>query len=452
MNASPRYALGVFGAGHVGLVTAACFAELGRTVVLYDVDATKIATLREGRLPIHEPGLAELVERGERAGRLRFTTEPREAVAGACAVFIAVGTPSEPDGRADLSSVREAAVTIARHLDGPTVVVNKSTVPVETGDVVASVIRATRTGGAEAVVASNPEFLREGSAVSDFLHPDRIVIGCDDPRAERVLRELYAPLDTTVIVTDIRTAEMIKYAANAFLATKISLANELAAICERVGADARTVFAGAGADKRIGTAFFGAGLGFGGSCLPKDVTTLHRLADDLQLEPVLFQAVLEVNRRQVQRLAAKTSELLGGLSGRRIGVLGLAFKPQTDDVRDSRSLALVEALLASGARVAVHDPAALANAAAQLGDRVSYAPASDPYAAATDADALIVATEWNEYRELDAARLGTSMRRRILIDARNLYDGARFTRAGFQYSGVGRATAPSRLHVHDETA
>ncbi len=255
MTGEGRSAIGVFGAGYVGLVTAACFAELGRTVALHDVDRAKLEVLRGGALPIHEPGLLELVERGVRAGRLRFVDDPAAAVAGACAVFVAVGTPPAADGHADLSAVRAAARTIARSLDGPTVIVNKSTVPVETGDLVAAIVREERTARHDAVVASNPEFLREGSAVADFMHPDRIVIGCADPQAEALLRELYAPLDAPVIVTDVRTAEMIKYTANAFLATKISFANEIAAICERVGADVKTVVAAAGADKRIGPAF-----------------------------------------------------------------------------------------------------------------------------------------------------------------------------------------------------
>jgi UDPglucose 6-dehydrogenase len=439
MLAANRSVLGIFGAGYVGLVTAACFAELGRTVVLYDVDEAKIRTLRAGGLPIHEPGLLELVERGARAGRLRFADEPREAVAGAGIVFIAVGTPMDADGRAELCHVRAAAHAIARHIDGPTVIVNKSTVPVETGDLVAAIVRAARTERHDAVVTSNPEFLREGSAVADFFHPDRIVIGCDDPQAEALLRELYAPLDAPVLVTDLHTAEMIKYTANAFLATKISFANEIAAICERVGADVKAVVAGAGADKRIGSAFLGPGLGFGGSCLPKDVNALRRIAEDAAVEPLLLDAVLGVNARQIERLTARAAYLLGGLARKRIGMLGLAFKPQTDDVRESPAIALVEALLAAGAAVRVHDPAAAENARARLGERVEYAPPGDHHAVADGADALVLATEWNEYRELDLARLRATMRRRIVLDARNLYDPAAFARAGFHYAGVGRA-------------
>ncbi len=438
MLGSGRTGIGVFGAGYVGLVTAACFAELGRAVALHDVDAARLAMLRAGGLPIHEPGLLELVERGARAGRLRFVDEPAEAVAGMGAVFVAVGTPATADGHADLSAVRAAARTIARELDGPTVIVNKSTVPVETGDLVAAIVREHRTARHDAVVVSNPEFLREGSAVADFFAPDRIVIGCEDPQAEALLRALYAPLNAPLVVTDVRTAEMIKYTANAFLATKVSFANEIAAICERVGADVKTVVAGAGADKRIGTAFLGAGLGFGGSCLPKDVAALRRIAEDAAVEPTLLDAVLAVNARQIERLRARLAYLLDGLAGKRIGVLGLAFKAQTDDVRESPAVALVEALLAAGAQVTAHDPVAMRNARARLGDRVAYAPADDHHAVALGADALVLATEWNAYRDLDLARLRATMRRRIVVDARNFYEPERFARAGFHYAGVGR--------------
>lgn len=354
-------------------------------------------------------------------------------------VFIAVGTPMGPDGTADVRAVLEASSAIARSLDGPTVIVNKSTVPVETGDLVAAVVRQERAERHDCVVVSNPEFLREGSAVADFFHPDRIVLGCDDRQAEELLRDLYAPLDAPVIVTDVHTAEMIKYTANAFLATKISFANEIAAICERVGADVATVVAGAGADKRIGTSYLGAGLGFGGSCLPKDVNALRAIARGAAVEPRLLNAVLEVNAEQVERIAARLAYLLGGAASRRIGVLGLAFKAQTDDVRESPAIALVELLLAAGAVVSVHDPVAADKARARLGDRVTYAPASDHHVVAEGADALVLATDWNAYRDLDLVRLRAVMRRRIVVDARNFYDPRLFARAGFHYAGVGRS-------------
>jgi UDPglucose 6-dehydrogenase len=427
MNLDGRHRIGIFGAGYVGIVTAAGLAELGRSTVLYDTDAAKIALLRRGGLPIYEAGLPELVANGVASGRLQFTADPSAAVAGCRAVFIAVGTPD----------VRDAAVAIAAHLDGPTVIVNKSTVPVDTGDVVAGIVRDARLTR-RAVVVSNPEFLREGSAVSDFFHPDRIVLGCDDSDAEAFLRELYAPLAAPILVTDMRTAEMIKYAANAFLATKISFANEIAAICAGVGADVTTVLAGAGADARIGTEYFGAGLGFGGSCLPKDVRALRDLAAAVAAEPALLEATLEVNRRQVGRVCARIDTLVDHLPARRIGILGLAFKAGTGDVRDSPAIALVEHLLAAGAEVAVHDPIAMDNARASLGTRVTYAPADDYLAVADTADALVLATGWDAYRDPDLARLRATMRRPLLVDARNFYDPGHIARAGFRYEGVGR--------------
>jgi UDPglucose 6-dehydrogenase len=433
-----RNGIGVFGAGYVGLVTAACFAELGRDVTVYDVDPGRIATLGAGRVPIHEPGLPELIARNVAANHLRFTTDPAGAVAGKSVVFIAVGTPPGPDGRADLGSVRAAAATIAEHLDGPTVVVNKSTVPVETGDLVDAIVRGVRRQRHDIAVISNPEFLREGSAIADFMHPDRIVVGCSDPAAEGVMRNLYASFGAPLIITDVHTAEMIKYAANAFLATKISFINEIALICERVGADVTTVAAGIGADARIGPGFLRAGLGFGGSCLPKDVNALRRVAEGTAVEPLLLDAVFAVNTRQIERIAARTAYLLGGLTRQTVAVLGLAFKPQTDDVRESPALTLVEAFLASGARVHVHDPVAAANARVQLGERVTYA--TDPLAAALSADALVLATEWPQYRDLDPALLAGAMRRRIVVDARNFLDGERYVRAGFSYTAVGRPT------------
>ena len=437
MNVAGRTRIGIFGAGHVGIVTAAGLAELGRTVVLHDMDAAKIALLSAGGLPIHEAGLPELLARGAAAGRLHFTTDAREAVAGCCAVFIAVGTPVASDGSADLSAVRAAAGTIAEHLDGQTIIVNKSTVPVDTGDLVAAIVRDARLTR-RAIVASNPEFLREGCAVDDFFHPDRIVIGCDDDDAEWFLRELYAPLNRPIIVTDVRTAEMIKYAANAFLATKISFENEMAAICAAIGTDVTDVLAGAGADSRIGAEHFGAGLGFGGSCLPKDVRALQQIAASAGVDTALLAATTAINAHQVERVGTQIATLVDGLAGKNIGVLGLAFKGGTDDVRDSPAIALIERLLAAGAQVSVHDPAALENARAVLAARVSYAPAADFPVVAEDADALVLATDWETYRELDLPRLRQAMRRPLLVDARNFYDKERITNAGFRYEGIGR--------------
>jgi UDPglucose 6-dehydrogenase len=443
-----RTRIGVFGAGYVGLVTGACLAELGRTVIVCETDAEKLATLNAGRLPLYEPGLDELVERGVREGRLAFTSDAAETVRGARAAFIAVGTPMAENGSADLRFVRAAACSIGRHLDGPTVIVNKSTVPVETGDLVSALIGGCRVAPYHAVVVSNPEFLREGTAVHDFFHPDRIVIGCSDPLGEAVLRDLYAPLNAPFIVTDVHTAEMIKYTANAFLAAKISFANEIAAICERVGADVKTVMAGAGADKRIGTAFLGAGLGFGGSCLPKDVSALRRIAQDAAIEPVLLDAILEINARQIERVVSLIAYRLGGISRKRIGLLGMAFKAGTDDVRESPAIALAEALLAGGARLCVHDPAAMDRARERLGERVSWAPADDPSAVAAEADALVLATAWDDYQRLDFTRFAALMRRRVVVDTRNVLDGAALARAGFNYTGIGRAS-PRPLLVGD---
>jgi UDPglucose 6-dehydrogenase len=451
MLSHKRTTIGIFGAGYVGLVTAACLAELGNTVALYDIDARKIASLRNGELPIHEPGLLELVSRAVRASRLSFSSEPRSAVAGARAVFIAVGTPTTSDGRVDLTHVHGAARAIAHSLDGPTIIVNKSTVPIDTADIVEAIIREACAAQHGAVVVSNPEFLREGSALSDFFAPDRIVLGCGDSRAEAFLRELYAPLNVPIIVTDVRTAQMIKLAANAFLATKISFANEIAAVCEHVGIDIKAVLAAVGADKRIGTAFFGAGLGFGGSCLPKDVNTLCRMAEEADVEPTLLGAVLSVNARQIERIATRIGRLLNGLPNRQIGVLGLAFKAHTGDVRDSTAIMLIETLILGGARVRVHDPAAMSNARALLGDRVTYALVDDCLSVAKDADALVLATDWPVYRELDFLRLHATMRRKTIIDARNFYEPAQIARAGFHYEGVGRfanLTDPENLQEH----
>jgi UDPglucose 6-dehydrogenase len=427
MNVPGRHRIGIFGAGYVGIVTAAALAELGRSVVLYDTNAAKIDVLSRGALPIHEAGLSELVARGVASGRLRFTAEPGEAVAGCRAVFIAVGTPD----------VRAAAVTIAAHLDGPAVIVNKSTVSLGTGADIAAIVRDARLTR-HAVVVANPEFLREGSAVNDFFHPDRIVIGCEDAAAELFLRELYAPLNAPILVTDVRTAELIKVAANAFLATKISFANEIAAICAGAGADVTTVLAGAGADARIGTAHFGAGLGFGGSCLPKDVRLLCEIAAGLAIEPAMLEATLAVNRRQVERVCAQVDRLVDGLPGRRIGIFGLAFKAGTGDVRESPALALIELLLAAGAQVAVHDPVAMDNAREVLGSRVTFAPAGDYQTVADAADALVLATDWEAYRDPDLARLRAAMRRPVLVDARNFYDPRRIAGAGIRYEGIGR--------------
>jgi len=436
--------IAVIGAGYVGLVTAACLAELGNSVVCIDADVNKIAKLARDESPFYEPGLAELVRRNQQAGRLAFTSDVPAGVKDRDIIFIAVGTPTSSDGQLDLRYVRQAALDIAAALDGPKIVVNKSTVPVQTADLVASLIEEAKIAGHAVSVVSNPEFLREGSAVADFMHPDRIVIGVDHAGAEAVLRDLYAPLGAPIIVTDPRTAEMIKLTSNAFLATKISFINEIAALCDAVGADVRDVVAGAGADKRIGAACMQPGLGFGGSCLPKDVLALLQIAKRSGTSVQLLDAALAVNSAQVDFVAARLATLVGGVRGKTIGVLGLAFKPGTDDVRESPAIALVRLLVRDGGIVQAHDPASGANAKRELGDALRIV--DGPYDAASGAAALAVATAWNEYVELDLAELRRRMSGDVLFDARDVYDPRKVVEAGFTYAGIGRnARAPARV-------
>jgi UDPglucose 6-dehydrogenase len=425
----------VIGVGYVGLVTGACLADLGNQVACLDVAAEKIAKLKSGLLPIFEPGLEEIVRRNVDAGRLQFTTSYEEGLRGAEFVFIAVGTPSGVDGEADLSYVRAAVQEIARRLAGPLVIVNKSTVPIGTGDWVASIIREQRADPLTFSVVSNPEFLREGSAVRDFLNPDRVVLGSTDEEAARRVAALYAPLPARVIVTDLRTAEMIKYASNAFLATKISFINEMANICEAVGADVLEVARGMGYDKRIQSAFLSAGLGWGGSCFPKDVKALAHIASMHGCHPQLLRAVTDINYDQRRQVILKLREMLGTLRGKTVGVLGLAFKPNTDDMRDSPAVEVIHFLQNEEAQVKAYDPVAMDNARRIL-PTVTYCP--DAYAVAEGADALILVTEWNEFRQLDMARIARSMGQPIIFDARNIYDPVQMKGLGFRYRGIGR--------------
>jgi UDPglucose 6-dehydrogenase len=435
--------IAVIGTGYVGLVCGACFAELGNDVVCIDVDAAKIARLQRGESPLFEPGLEELVRGNVKAGRLAFTLDLAEGIHGREIVIIAVGTPTADDGHLDLRHVRRAALDIAAALDGPKIVVNKSTVPVQTADLVRSLIEGAKTTDHTVTVVANPEFMREGSAVADFMHPDRIVIGVDHPGAEELLRGLYAPLSAPIIVTDPRTAEMIKLTSNAFLAAKISFINEIAGICDAVGADVRDVVAGAGADARIGAACMQPGLGFGGSCLPKDLLALHRIAEQSGAATHLLDAALAVNAAQIAHVSGRLKGLLGGLDGKVVGVLGLAFKPGTDDVRESPALALVRRLLHDGARVQAHDPVAASNAARELTGGVHLV--DSPYDAAAGADAVVIATAWNEYAEIDLMKLRSRMRGDVLFDARDVYDPREVGEAGFTYAGIGRhAPAPAR--------
>lgn len=434
--------IAVIGAGYVGLVTGTCFAELGNAVVCVDTDLTKIAGLNSGTIPFFEPGLSDLVNRNVSSGRLRFTADTREAVQATEVIFIAVGTPMLADGHADLSYVRQAARAIAESLNGPKVVVNKSTVPVETGDLVASIVREHRRESHEVSVVSNPEFLREGSAIADFMLPDRIVLGLSDEQSEVFMRELYAPLKAPIIVTDVRTAEMIKYTANAFLATKISFINEIAQICDQVGADVTQVVLGVGADVRIGAAFLNAGLGFGGSCFPKDVNALIKIAERHEVCSQILPSVLSVNREQIERVSRRIARYFqGDLTGKRIGLLGLAFKPNTDDVRESPAIRLAQRLLELGSTIVAHDPVAIPTAQHVLGDRILYAERS--YEATNDADAVIVATDWNEYKNIDFAIMKKLMRGSLLVDCRNLYSPSAVLAGGLTYIGVGRGNVPS---------
>jgi len=425
----------VIGAGYVGLVTGTCFADLGNQVVILDIDAGRVERLQSGVMPIYEPGLEELVRRNAAGGRLRFTTSYEEGLAQAEFVFIAVDTPSGTEGEADLRSVRAAASAIAAAMDHPLIIVNKSTVPIGTGDWVADIINRHRRNGVDFWVVSNPEFLREGSAVHDFLNPDRVVLGSMSREAAEKVAQLYLPLRAPIIVTDLRTAEMIKYASNAFLASRISFINEIASICERLGADVKEVAAGMGYDKRIGPAFLDAGLGFGGSCFPKDVRALAHMAAIHGCHPQLLRAVLEINADQRRMVVQKLRELLGGLDERTIGILGLAFKPNTDDMREAPALELIHLLQHEGARVKAYDPVAMDNARRVLPE-ITYC--ADPYQVAEGADALVVATEWNEFKHLDLERVHKAMRRPVVVDGRNIYDPEAMIALGFTYRGVGR--------------
>ncbi len=435
--------IAVIGSGYVGLVTGTCFAELGNRVTCIDTDSKKIAGLKSGTLPFYEPGLLELVIRNQHSGRLGFADSVAEGIAEAEYIFIAVGTPMAANGEADLSFVRQAARDIARHLDHDAIVVNKSTVPVETGDLVSAIIREHRTREVCVCVVSNPEFLREGSAIADFMQPDRIVLGVSEDTSLRAMQELYAPLNANIFATDVRTAEIIKYTANAFLATKISFINEIANLCERVGADVKDVVAGAGSDRRIGTAFMNPGLGFGGSCFPKDISALNRIAEKCGLNSEILPAVMAVNRQQVDRVFEKLQAALGGVSGKAVGLLGLAFKPNTDDVRESPAITLATRILLAGGRLVAHDPVAIHNAKDVLPPDVRFV--EDCYEAINDADAVVVATDWNEYKQIDFAIVRKLMVGTTIVDARNIYDPQLVSSYGLEYIGVGRAARKAPL-------
>jgi UDPglucose 6-dehydrogenase len=429
----------MIGSGYVGLVSGACFADFGHRVVCVDKDAGKIASLNKGEMPIYEPGLQELVARNVAQERLYFTNDLKSAVGEADAVFIAVGTPSRRgDGHADLTYVQEAAREIAKALTHFTVVVTKSTVPVGTGDDVERIIRETRPD-AEFAVVSNPEFLREGAAIRDFKHPDRIVVGTEEPRAREVMTEIYRPLyinASPIMMTGRRTAELIKYAANAFLATKITFINEMADLAEKVGADVQDIARGIGLDNRIGSKFLHAGPGYGGSCFPKDTLALIKTGQDHEAPIRIVETVAAVNDARKRAMARKVSAALGGaLRGKTVAVLGLTFKPNTDDMRDAPSIPLITALQDMGAIVRVFDPIGMEQAKGVLKD-VSYCP--DPYVCAQKADALVIVTEWEQFRALDFRKLGETMAQKVVVDLRNVYSAEEVARYGFSYTGVGR--------------
>lgn len=430
--------IAVIGTGYVGLVTGACFAEFGVDVTCVDVDAAKIARLSAGDMPIYEPGLEQLVAKNSSAGRLRFSTDVKQAIEQALVIFLAVGTPPTEDGSPDLSFVESAARSIAEYMNGYKVIVTKSTVPIGTGERLRELIRAQQTARFNFGVVSNPEFLREGAAINDFMRPDRVVIGSRDEEAIAIMRDLYRPLyliEAPFVVTSLEAAELTKYAANAFLATKISFINEVANLCEKIGCDVHDVARAMGMDRRIGGKFLHPGPGFGGSCFPKDTRALASVARQFDSDCLIVDAVIEVNRRQQRSMLPKIQKLVGDLSGKKIAVLGLAFKPETNDMREAPSLEIIRGLLEQGARVCAYDPVAVPEAQRILPE-IEYA--EDEYAAVKEADALVFVTEWNQFRALDMARIRDLMKSPRIADLRNIYDPADMRELGFDYVGVGR--------------
>ncbi len=427
--------VGVFGTGYVGLVTGAVFADLGNDVICVDIIKEKIDLLRRGEMPIYEPGLEEMVHRNVADNRLSFSTDLDETVRASDIIFICVGTPPRDNGETDLSFVEQAAKAIARSINHYKVIVNKSTVPVGTGDLVSEIIERDKRSDVDFDVVSNPEFLREGSAIQDTLAPDRIVIGAPNKNVAMRLLELYAPLERPMLITDVYSAEMIKYASNSFLALKISFINAVANICERAGASVEDVAKGMGYDQRIGKEFLQAGLGFGGSCFPKDLESLIHTAHKFGYEFDLLKATQAINRDRGARFLGLMREKLGGLKGKNVGVLGLAFKPNTDDMRDAKSVEIIQGLQAEGARVKVYDPVAMENARRIFND-VQFCQSS--YEVAEGADALAVLTEWREFRQLNMARIKELMARPVIFDGRNIYDPERKRRLGFEYHSLGR--------------
>jgi UDPglucose 6-dehydrogenase len=430
--------IAVVGTGYVGLVTGACFAEFGVDVTCVDIDSEKIARLLAGEMPIYEPGLEQLVSKNRQSGRLRFTTDLKQAVEQALVIFLAVGTPPKSDGSPDLSFVENAARSVAEHMNGYKVIVTKSTVPIGTGEYLRKLIRDQQKSKLNFGIVSNPEFLREGAAINDFMRPDRVVIGSADEEAIAIMRDLYRPLyliEAPFVLTSLEAAELTKYAANAFLATKISFINEIANLCESIGCDVHDVARAIGMDRRIGSKFLHPGPGFGGSCFPKDTQALASVAREFGCDSMIVDAVIEVNRRQRGAMVPKIEKLVGELGGKTIAVLGLAFKPETNDMREAPAIDIVNGLLERGATVRAYDPVAMTEAATVL-PTINYA--DDEYEAVTGADALVFVTEWNQFRALDMRRIRDLMRSPRIADLRNIYEPAYMRELGFEYIGVGR--------------
>ncbi len=439
----------VVGSGYVGLVTGACLADFGMHVVGVDKDAAKVEALCEGKVPIYEPGLDTLVQKNMDEGRLRFSTDLPSAIEEAQAIFIAVGTPPKSDGSADLKFIREVAASIAQHLNGYKVIVTKSTVPIGTGKMIESIVREGTGGRHPFAVVSNPEFLREGSAIEDFMHPDRVVIGSRDPRAIEMMLDVYSPLaaaDVPFVTTDIESAELIKYASNGFLATKISFINEVAELCEAIGANVEVVSRGMGLDSRIGPKFLDPGPGFGGSCFPKDTMAVAQIARDQGLQFRIIEAVLDVNEAVKARMVKKVEAALGAVAGKTVALLGLSFKPNTDDIRESPALAVLKGLLDGGASVRAFDPEAMP-ACKPLYPTVAFC--DNAYEAARGAEALVLCTEWNQFRKLELDRLHELLARPLVIDLRNLYEPEKMAAANFEYISIGRPVArPAAVLAH----
>lgn len=430
--------IAVIGTGYVGLVTGACFAEFGVDVTCVDVDESKIARLKDGIIPIYEPGLDQIVERNSKAGRLHFTTDLKQAVENALVIFLAVGTPPNEDGTPNMSFVEKAVLDIARYMNGYKVIVTKSTVPVGTGEWVRKLIHENQTAKHNFGVCSNPEFLREGAAISDFMRPDRVVIGSRDAEAIAIMRDLYRPLfliETPFVITSLEAAELTKYAANAFLATKISFINEIANLCDKIGCDVHDVARGMGMDKRIGGKFLHPGPGFGGSCFPKDTRALATVAKQYGSESRIVDTVIEVNDNQRRIMIPKIEQLIGDFAGKTIAVLGLSFKPETDDMRESPAIEIINEIVARGAKVKAFDPVAMEEARKSLPD-IEYS--KDEYDAISGADALVFVTEWNQFRALDLEKVKSLLKSPKIADLRNIYEPETMRERGFEYIGVGR--------------